>query len=163
MKKKPENQKKKIEEAKDAITNSEFREFLQPAEKTVPVLERVAVQRNVELENKIAGIPARRERREERNVNYSETKSDYDVAKNIERRENPENMGYVGKTATYNSIQKKEEAGKAPINPIKSEWETRRKRTDRAEMELGSFDRIEREKRDKKYVEKGMSEYYRGR
>ena len=157
---KPENLEEKIEEAEEAISDSGFREFFQPTKKSAPVLERVAIQGDVELENKIAGIPARRERRKERNVNYSETKQDYDVAKNVERRENPENMGYVGKTATYNSIQKKEETGTAPVNAVKSEWGTRR-RTDRAEMELGSFERIEKEKRDKKYVEKGASEYYR--
>lgn len=160
---KPENLEEQIKQEEEEISNSGFVEFLRPIGKTAPVLERVAIQRNVELENKIADIPAARKIREDRTVNYSEGKSDYSAAANVERRENPRGISYVEKTANYSTMQKKEEAGRMQINPIKSEWTTGRKRADRPNTEAGSFDRIEREKQeqDKKYLEKGMSEYYR--
>ncbi|MBI4116170.1 hypothetical protein HY449_00315 [Candidatus Pacearchaeota archaeon] len=158
---KPENLEEQIKQGEEKISDSGFVEFLRPAKKTAPVLERVAVQRNVELENKIAGVPAGRTGREERIVNYSETKPDYSATANVERRENPRDPGYADRAATYSSIQKKDETGRGIVNPIKSEWEAARKRRDRPDVEVGSFDRIEREKQDRKYTEKGTSEYYR--
>ncbi len=158
---KPENLEEQIKQGEEEISDSGFVEFLKPIVKTAPVLERVATARNVELENKIADIPAGRRIREDRTVNYSEGKSDYSATANVERRENPREISYVEKTASYSTMQKKEEAGRMRINPIKSEWVTGRKRADRPNAEVGSFDRIEREKQEKKYLEKGMSEYYR--
>ncbi len=160
---KQENLEEQIKQGEEEISDSGFVEFLKPIVKTAPVLERVATARNVELENKIADIPAGRRIREDRTVNYSETKPDYSATANVERRENPREISYVEKTASYSTMQKKEEAGRMRINPIKSEWVTGRKRADRPNAEVGSFDRIEREKQeqDKKYLEKGMSEYYR--
>ncbi|MEK6842829.1 MAG: hypothetical protein AABX84_03350 [Nanoarchaeota archaeon] len=146
-------EKEEISETEEEISDLGFQQFLQPLipRKTVPVLERVAIAQNTELEQQLAGVRINpRENEEEKTITYAGGKSEY---LSETRTEGPR-VKYT-ETPNYNPTvkEKKDENPNRLIGrTARKEWKEN-EREERWQME-GQIS-IE-ETPEKKYLEKGQ-------
>ena len=146
-------EKEEISETEEEISDLGFQQFLQPLipRKTVPVLERVAIAQNTELEQQLAGVRINaRENEEEKTITYAGGKSEY---LSETRTEGPR-VKYT-ETPNYNPTvkEKKDENPNRLIGrTARKEWKEN-EREERWQME----GQISIEKNpEKKYLEKGQ-------
>lgn len=151
--KEEKNLEEEVFEGEEEISDSSFRGFLQPlvSRRTAPVLERVAVNSEVDLEQQLANV-ATGKKDEESQISYGSNKVDYGTTREHRR----DVVKYEGEGPKYGDLgkDKKDEEKNRLISPgIKGEWKVD-EREERWQMEgQKSF---EEETPEKKYLAKGQ-------
>ncbi|MBI2042860.1 hypothetical protein HYT25_00535 [Candidatus Pacearchaeota archaeon] len=142
------NLEEEILETEEEISDFGFREFLQPTRRA-PVLERVAVAQNPELEQQLANVRFQpRGNEEEKGIKYSDNKSEYLATPTAERKR--DTFKYSEKTA-YSEKQKEDE-NRTARQKVRSEWKT----DEREERWQTEGQKSIEEPPEKKYLEKGQ-------
>ena len=147
-----------ILETEEEISDIEFREFLQMRRVKAPVLERVAVAQNPELEQQLANVAIRgRGNEEETGIKYGETKADYGTTTPERKRDT---FHYTESSDYSITLQKNKESKEARKimgqASRKGEWG---EREERWQKEGETF--VEESEETKKYMLEGNEKKYR--
>lgn len=144
------NLEEEIDEIQEEIDDIEFRQFLQPLtpRRTVPVLEKVAVAQNLELEQQLRNVAIQRGNEDEE-IKYAETKkADYGIA----REHRTDVVKYEAETPKYGIREEKKDENRIIGQRTRSEW--KEDKEERWMMEGQKA--IEENPSEKKYLEKGQ-------
>jgi len=118
-----------IFDEEEEINEIGFRQFLQPSvpRKTFPVLDRIAVAENADLEQQLASARISRDEKEENQISYGGKRADYGAATENNRKDM---VKYEMEMPNYNDIgrnKKEDDKNKFTGHGIKNEWKEKNK------------------------------------